>query len=738
MKRQSRFTILILSILFSSIAGYSQWKRIPSPEILIPIRTWAIAVQGDTLFAGAYRGTIYRSTDNGSAWIEVNNGLSASFYQTYTILLAGDTVYAGTNEGLYRSTDLGESWVLYTSGLPTSPDVLSLLIRDSSLFAGTTGGVYGSNDHGEHWSQIQSRGQTSSLVSIGSVIFAGGYGGVSRSTNQGLTWQDVSAGLPYRINSLMTSGTNLWAGSDYDSAGDVYFSSNQGNSWQAASTGMPQNYVGLYPAVYALGMNGGAVFAGVQDTGPYRSTDAGASWSRIGNGFPSISTITSFASSGEYVYAAPDEGLYRLNVNDTTWYPLFTTYPGKVVNQTIGARGSTLFSESYSEYWNGTIFQLYRSTDSGDSWEVDTSLKKYYAGSFLSIDSNFYAIGEGITRSSDEGAHWNEIDSGLPAFGISALTAHGKSLYAGYADYIFNGDDGRVFRSTNQGGFWSPMGLDGKPVNVLASIGPAVLAGTWGITSFPGLYRSTDDGESWNKIDSLMPPNVSVPSSFAVIDTFLFASTSRGVYSTTDFGTSWIEESNGLPQDSAGKRASISLLYPNTKLPSLGKYLFAIASEGLYSSSDLGASWYAIATGLSGSALRIHSLTSDDMYLYAATGDGMWRRPLAELITSISHSPGSSLPRVFVAEQNYPNPFNPMTTLKYDLPEDSKVHLTVTNLLGQVVATLVEDIEPAGNKSVVWNASSFASGLYFYRLEATSLSDPIKTFTQVKKMLLVR
>jgi hypothetical protein len=126
------------------------------------------------------------------------------------------------------------------------------------------------------------------------------------------------------------------------------------------------------------------------------------------------------------------------------------------------------------------------------------------------------------------------------------------------------------------------------------------------------------------------------------------------------------------------------------------------------------------------------------MYLYAATDDGMWRRPLAQLITSISHSPGSSLPRVFVAEQNYPNPFNPMTTLKYDLPEDSKVHLTVTNLLGQVVATLVEDIEPAGNKSVVWNASSFASGLYFYRLEATSLSDPIKTFTQVKKMLLVR
>jgi hypothetical protein len=96
------------------------------------------------------------------------------------------------------------------------------------------------------------------------------------------------------------------------------------------------------------------------------------------------------------------------------------------------------------------------------------------------------------------------------------------------------------------------------------------------------------------------------------------------------------------------------------------------------------------------------------------------------------------LPKAYALEQNYPNPFNPTTVFQYALPGDSKVLLTIFNLLGQRVATLVDGVQSAGYKSVNWNAGGVASGLYFYRIEATSVNDPSKTFTKVMKMALVK
>ncbi len=111
-------------------------------------------------------------------------------------------------------------------------------------------------------------------------------------------------------------------------------------------------------------------------------------------------------------------------------------------------------------------------------------------------------------------------------------------------------------------------------------------------------------------------------------------------------------------------------------------------------------------------------------------------------------SPGSSIslklsgmpavPSAFALEQNYPNPFNPTTTLRYALPTDSKVTLKVYNVLGQVVATLVNGVVGAGYQSARWNANTVASGIYFYRIDATSLRSTGNTFTQVKKMVLVK
>ncbi|MDP7558891.1 MAG: FlgD immunoglobulin-like domain containing protein, partial [Candidatus Marinimicrobia bacterium] len=80
-------------------------------------------------------------------------------------------------------------------------------------------------------------------------------------------------------------------------------------------------------------------------------------------------------------------------------------------------------------------------------------------------------------------------------------------------------------------------------------------------------------------------------------------------------------------------------------------------------------------------------------------------------------------PVEFKVYNNYPNPFNPVTTLRYDLPENSFVNITIYNLLGREVRTLVNHNQDAGFKSVIWNATNnqgnpVSAGLYLYQIRA--------------------
>lgn len=86
--------------------------------------------------------------------------------------------------------------------------------------------------------------------------------------------------------------------------------------------------------------------------------------------------------------------------------------------------------------------------------------------------------------------------------------------------------------------------------------------------------------------------------------------------------------------------------------------------------------------------------------------------------------------------QNYPNPFNSSTVIRYQLAVNSWVTLKVFDIHGQVVATLVNGVNEAGYKMVQWNASSVKLGVYVYRLEAVSITDPGNRFTQTRKMIL--
>ncbi len=88
-------------------------------------------------------------------------------------------------------------------------------------------------------------------------------------------------------------------------------------------------------------------------------------------------------------------------------------------------------------------------------------------------------------------------------------------------------------------------------------------------------------------------------------------------------------------------------------------------------------------------------------------------------------------PTEYALMQNYPNPFNPTTVIRYQLPTASWVRLEVFDVLGKQVASLVNSAQTAGDYSVLFNASTLSSGVYFYRLQAGS-------FVQTKKMLLIK
>ena len=96
------------------------------------------------------------------------------------------------------------------------------------------------------------------------------------------------------------------------------------------------------------------------------------------------------------------------------------------------------------------------------------------------------------------------------------------------------------------------------------------------------------------------------------------------------------------------------------------------------------------------------------------------------------------LPKEYTLYQNYPNPFNPTTKIKYDLPVASKVTLKVYNILGQEVATLKDEIEEPGFKSVELNGTNMPSGVYFYKIDAVGISAQDKQLNQVKKLILMK
>jgi photosystem II stability/assembly factor-like uncharacterized protein len=171
-------------------------------------------------------------------------------------------------------------------------------------------------------------------------------------------------------------------------------------------------------------------------------------------------------------------------------------------------------------------------------------------------------------------------------------------------------------------------------------------------------------------------------------------------------------------------------------------------------------------TSIPPSLITSHFFGYDGSYRTADTiqpGRGYWVKvngagtlgvggPAASGVAKIRIMPGSEMPpeppglktglagipEEYVLHDAEPNPFNPSTVIRYELPADSRVNLRVYDLLGRLVCDCVDEVQSAGYRSTVWNASGMPSGVYFYRLDAIDLANPSRVFGGVKKMMIVK
>jgi len=127
-----------------------------------------------------------------------------------------------------------------------------------------------------------------------------------------------------------------------------------------------------------------------------------------------------------------------------------------------------------------------------------------------------------------------------------------------------------------------------------------------------------------------------------------------------------------------------------------------------------------------------NSIFATDKYIFLADNeDGLYIYDWNRIITNVSTLADNSIPSGYKLFQNYPNPFNPTTTIKYSLEKTGYVNLSVYDILGKKIVTLVNETQNAGIHKVNFNASELSSGVYIYRIEAG-------LFTQSQKMMLLK
>jgi len=187
-------------------------------------------VKGALIFAGTQGGGVFRSSDNGDTWIQVNSGLTNQSILSLTV--GGTNVFAGTiGDGVFVSADNGDNWTAVNTGL-TDLVVTSLVVNNNTVFAGTNSGMFVSINNGNIWTPGGLAGEIIQFVSVAnSKVFAGTFHGLFHSIDNGANWDLDNNGLSgATVLCVAEREGKLYAGT----SGVFVFDDNSG-SWQGTT-----------------------------------------------------------------------------------------------------------------------------------------------------------------------------------------------------------------------------------------------------------------------------------------------------------------------------------------------------------------------------------------------------------------------------------------------------------------------------------------------------------------------
>ncbi|MCK9280632.1 MAG: choice-of-anchor A family protein, partial [Melioribacteraceae bacterium] len=267
---------------------------------------YAMAYDGNTMYAGTFGGKIYKSSDNGVTWTRINSDMTVAI--VWALKVNNGSLFAATEQGVFKFN--GTTWVL--SGL-AGIDVHSLTVSgNGTIYAGTWGsGVYISSDNGTTWMQLNEGfgyfNVIQSLVATTQHVYAATFGGgvfrLDASTN---TWVKLSLCYQFAWSLASTSSDVLFAGT----YGNGLYSSHDGGMTWNSVTGLNVKFV------YSVSVGTGDVlYASSLTNGVFVSNDLGATWTSLGMGGQNVSSVTT--NNGD-LFAGTKDGLVFKMSNGTT------------------------------------------------------------------------------------------------------------------------------------------------------------------------------------------------------------------------------------------------------------------------------------------------------------------------------------------------------------------------------------------------------------------------------------
>jgi hypothetical protein len=393
-----------------------------------------------------------------------------------------------------------------------------------------------------------------------------------------------------------------------------------------------------------------------------------------------------------------------LKNSDAQWVP--------VNNGMLSPSTFSLVSGNNKIYAGDEYGGVYLSTNNGENW-IEIGLEFQGGISSLAVYGNIIFAGlisNGVYKTTNDGLNW--IHTSLNQGNLGEFYINGNNLFA--VCWGLGAGPTGVFLSADSGDTWTSIGLSGKRIHSVTGTGNYIFAGS--MDNFDGAFKSTDNGGSWTQTLS----NVAVWT-LKTDGSKIYAGTTtnyNGLYISTNNGGNWT-------QSSLNNVNVLSLAF-------IGNNIFAGTGNdnGVFMSTDNGVSFMPRNEGF-GSNRIVRALCISNNYIFAGIRySGVYRRPLSDLITGIEHE-SNAIPKYFKLFQSFPNPFNPSATIKFSLPKASYVKLTVYDITGRTVQTLVNGRLEAGTHSVSFDGRKLSGGVYVYKLAAENFSD-------VKRMVLIK